>query len=103
MHFLQVLMIYGLLRRGNKIWTGSARNSEVDFVCKTPTGDMEYYQVAWQMTDEKTIEREFSALEKIKDNYPKYILTTDGFTQDRNGIRHLNVFHWLLNNKESQE
>ena len=63
---------------------------------------MEYYQVAWQMTDEKTIEREFSALEKIKDNYPKYLLTTDGFTQDRNGIRHLNVFHWLLNNKESQ-
>jgi predicted AAA+ superfamily ATPase len=102
-HILENIVFLELLRRGNKIWTGSARNSEVDFVCKTPTGDMEYYQVAWQMTDEKTIEREFSALEKIKDNYPKYILTTDGFTQDRNGIRHLNVFQWLLNNKESQE
>ncbi|MFM7089816.1 MAG: ATP-binding protein, partial [Bacteroidota bacterium] len=102
-HILENIVFLELLRRGNKIWTGSARNSEVDFVCKTPTGDMEYYQVAWQMTDEKTIEREFSALEKIKDNYPKYLLTTDGFTQDRNGIRHLNVFHWLLNNKESQE
>ena len=102
-HILENIVFLELLRRGNKIWTGSARNSEVDFVCKTPTGDMEYYQVAWQMTDEKTIEREFSALEKIKDNYPKYLLTTDGFTQDRNGIRHLNVFHWLLNNKESKE
>lgn len=102
-YILENVVFLELLRRGNKIWTGSARNSEVDFVCKTPTGDMEYYQVAWQMTDEKTIEREFSALEKIKDNYPKYLLTTDGFTQDRNGIRHLNVFHWLLNNKESQE
>ena len=101
-HILENIVFLELLRRGNKIWTGSARNSEVDFVCKTPTGDMEYYQVAWQMTDEKTIEREFSVLEKIKDNYPKYILTTDGFTQDRNGIRHLNVFHWLLDNKESQ-
>ncbi|MEY4048947.1 MAG: hypothetical protein RL284_2498 [Bacteroidota bacterium] len=101
-HILENVVFLELLRRGNKIWTGSDRNSEVDFVCKTPTGDMEYYQVAWQMTDEKTIEREFSALEKIKDNYPKYLLTTDGFTQDRNGIRHLNVFHWLLNNKESQ-
>jgi len=101
-HILENIVFLELLRRGNKIWTGSARNSEVDFVCKTPTGDMEYYQVAWQMTDEKTIEREFSTLEKIKDNYPKYILTTDGFTQDRNGIRHLNVFHWLLDNKESQ-
>lgn len=28
---------------------------------------------------------------------------TDGFTQDRNSIRHLNVFNWILNNKESQE
>ncbi|MDP4810048.1 MAG: ATP-binding protein [Saprospiraceae bacterium] len=102
-HILENVVFLELLRRGNKIWTGSDRNSEVDFVCKTPTGDIEYYQVAWQMTDEKTIEREFSALEKIKDNYPKYLLTTDGFTQDRNGIRHLNVFHWLLNNKESQE
>ena len=98
-HILENIVFLELLRRGNKIWTGSDRNSEVDFVCKTPTGDMEYYQVAWQMTDEKTIEREFSALEKIKDNYPKYLLTTDGFTQDRNGIRHLNVYHWLLNHK----
>jgi uncharacterized protein len=100
-HILENIVFLELLRRGNKIWTGSDRNSEVDFVCKTPTGDMEYYQVAWQMTDEKTIEREFSALEKIKDNYPKYLLTTDGFTQDRNGIRHLNVYHWLLNNKNA--
>ena len=100
-HILENIVFLELLRRGNKIWTGSDRNSEVDFVCKTPTGDMEYYQVAWQMTDEKTIEREFSALEKIKDNYPKYLLTTDGFTQDRNGIRHLNVYHWLLKNKNA--
>ena len=29
-------------------------DSEVDFVCKTKTGDIEYYQVAWQMTNETT-------------------------------------------------
>jgi hypothetical protein len=65
-------------------------------VCKTKTSDIEYYQVAWQMTNENTLEREFGALEKIKDSYPKYLLTTDGFTQNRNGIQHLNVFNWLL-------
>jgi predicted AAA+ superfamily ATPase len=85
-----------LLRRGNKIWTGTSRNSEVDFVCKTPDGEIEYYQVAWQLTSEKTEEREFGALEKIKDNYPKYLMTTDSFTQTRGGIIHLNVFNWLL-------
>ena len=95
-HILENVVYLELLRRGYKIWTGSSRNSEVDFVCKTPTGDIEYYQVAWEMSNEKTIEREFGSLEKISDNYPKYILTTESFTVNRSGINHLNVFNWLL-------
>jgi len=95
-HLLENVVYLELLRRGNKIWTGTTRNTEVDFVCKSPTGDIEYYQVAWQMTNESTVEREFGALEKIKDNYPKYLLTTDSFTQNRSGVKHLNVFNWLL-------
>jgi len=95
-HILENVVYLELLRRDNKVWTGTSRNSEVDFVCKNKTGDIEYYQVAWQMTSESTVEREFGALEKINDNYPKYLLTTDSFTQDRSGIRHINVFQWLL-------
>ena len=95
-HILENIVYLELLRRGNKIWTGTTRNNEVDFVCKSPTGDIEYYQVAWEMNTENTIEREFGSLEKIKDNYPKYLLTTDSFTQNRSGIIHLNVFTWLL-------
>lgn len=95
-HILENIVYLELLRRGNKVWTGTARNTEVDFVCKNPTGEIDYYQVAWQMTTESTLEREFGALEKINDNYQKCVLTTDSFTQNRNGIRHLNVFNWLL-------
>jgi hypothetical protein len=102
-HILENIVFLELMRRGNKIWTGTSRNSEVDFVCKTPRGDIEYYQVAWQISDKSTIEREFAALEKINDNYPKYLLTTDGFTQDRRGVKHLNVYNWLLNNNENQK
>lgn len=101
-HILENIVYLELLRRGNKIWTGTTRNTEVDFVCKTPTGDIEYYQVAWQMTSETTVEREFGALEKINDNYTKYLLTTDSFTQDRSGIKHLNVFNWLLDTDENK-
>ena len=96
-HILENTVYLELIRRGNKVWTGTARNTEVDFVCKNPTGDIEYYQVAWQMTSENTLEREFGALERINDNYPKYLLTTDSFTQNRSGIKHMNVFNWLLN------
>lgn len=95
-HILENIVYLELLRRGNKIWTGTDRNSEVDFVCKTAVGDINYIQVAWMLSDEKTIEREFGALEKIRDNYPKLLLTTDSFTQNRDGIKHQNVFHWLL-------
>lgn len=102
-HILENIVYLELLRRGNKVWTGTDRNTEVDFVCKTPTGDMEYYQVAWQMTDKSTVEREFGALEKVNDNYPKYLLTTDSFTQNRRGIKHLNVFIWLLKISEKQD
>lgn len=95
-HILENIVYLELLRRGNKIWTGTSRNSEVDFVCKTNTGNIEYYQVAWQMSNEKTEEREFGSLQKINDNYPKFLITTDSFTQSRAGIKHLNVFDWLL-------
>jgi len=95
-HILENIVYLELIRRGNKVWTGTARNTEVDFVCKNSSGEIDYYQVAWQMTDESTVKREFGALEKIDDNYPKYLLTTDSFTQNRSGIRHLNVFNWLL-------
>lgn len=95
-HILENIVYLELLRRGNKIWTGTSRNSEVDFVCKTTKGDIAYYQVAWILTDEKTRKREFGALEKINDNYPKFLLTLDNFTQDFHGIEHVNVFEWLL-------
>lgn len=96
-HILENVVFLELLRRGNRIWTGTTRNNEVDFVCRTKKGDIEYYQVAWQLASESTMEREFGSLEKINDNYPKFLLTTDSFTQSRSGIKHMNVFSWLLN------
>ena len=97
-HILENIVFLELQRRGYKIWTGTSRSTEIDFVCKNAIGDIEYYQVAWEISSENTLEREFSALEKLKDNYPKYLLTTDTFTQNRSGIKHLNVFNWLLGN-----
>jgi hypothetical protein len=95
-HILENIVYLELIRRGNKVWTGTARNTEVDFVCKNSLGNIEYYQVAWQLSSENTANREFGALEKINDNYPKYLLTSDSFTLNRSGIIHMNVFNWLL-------
>ena len=96
-HILENVVYLELLRRGYQVWTGRLRNNEIDFTTKNPMGEMEYYQVAWQLTGPGTEQREFKPLETLRDNYPKYLLTTDAYTQNQNGIIHQNVFQWLLN------
>ncbi|MBK8806729.1 MAG: ATP-binding protein [Bacteroidales bacterium] len=98
-HILENVVYLELLRRGYKIWTGTLRDAEIDFIVKNRTGEIEYYQVSWEFSNQETEKREFAALEKIKDNYPKYLLTTESFTQNRAGIIQKNVFEWLLERK----
>ena len=95
-YILENVVCLELFRRGYKVWTGALRNGEVDFTVKNRNGEIEYYQVAWEMSNPQTVAREFSSLEAIKNNYPKFLLTTDSFPQSRSGIIHKNVFDWLL-------
>jgi predicted AAA+ superfamily ATPase len=95
-HILENVVYLELLRRGYKIWTGTLRNGEIDFTVKNRNGEVEYYQVSWKTSNTETEEREFKPLETIKDNYPKFLLTTESFPQSRAGIIHKNVFEWLL-------
>ena len=95
-HILENIVYLELLRRGYKVWTGRLRNTEVDFTVKNRNGEIEYYQVSWEISNEETAKREFAPLEAIKDNYPKFLLTKDAFTQNRYGIIHKNVFEWLI-------
>jgi predicted AAA+ superfamily ATPase len=96
-HILENVVYLELLRRGYKVWVGSTRIGEVDFVAKNKSGNIEYYQVTWSLASHETEEREFKPLEGIRDNYPKYLLSADSFLQHRSGIIHRNVFDWLLN------
>ena len=98
-HILENVVYLELLRRGYKIWTGVYRDTEVDFVVKNRSGEIEYYQISWEISLPETANREFEPLEKINDNYPKYLLSTESFTQNRSGIIHKNVFQWLLDNE----
>jgi len=95
-HILENIVYLELLRRGYKVWTGRLRNTEVDFTVKNRDGEIEYYQVSWEISNKETEKREFAPLEAIKDNYPKFLLTKDAFTQNKSGIIHKNVFEWLI-------
>ena len=67
----------------------------VDFIANKD-GKKEYYQVAYLLSDEKVIEREFGAYKSVNDNYPKYVLSLDRINFSKDGIIHKNIIEWLL-------
>lgn len=95
-HKLENVVYFELLRRGGDVYAGKSGKGEVDFVVQKHDGNREYYQVAYTVNDEKTLKRELSSLEKIKDSYPKYLLTTDFDNVNYNGIQKINILDWLL-------
>jgi predicted AAA+ superfamily ATPase len=90
-HKIENVVYFELLRRGGKVFVGKNNQKEVDFVVQKPNNGREYYQVAYTVIDEKTMNREFSSLKSIKDNYPKYILTLDYDNAIIDGIHKLNI------------
>ena len=95
---LENIVALELLRRGYEITVGKINELEVNFVCEKK-GEIIYIQVSYLLASERTIDREFAALQAIADNYPKYVLSMDEFSLGRNGIKHLNIVDFLLGNE----
>jgi len=87
-----------LLRRGYKVCVGRVGEKEIDFVGEKD-GDKLYLQVCYLLGVASTIEREFSSLLEIKDNYPKFVLYKESsFKGNYEGIPAMKVEDWLLGN-----
>jgi hypothetical protein len=95
-HILENIVFLELFRRGYAIHIGKINSSEVDFVA-VKDGNTEYYQVAHDIRNKETFEREISPLNAIHDHNPKYILTRDYPPESsRNGVKVVNVLEWML-------
>jgi len=90
-------LVYIHLRRlGYSVSVGQLGAYEIDFVAEK-AGIKKYYQVAYQISDDKTFAREFGNLLKIKDNHPKYVISMDEMIRgDYQGIKHLELSEFLL-------
>ena len=94
-------MVY-LYARSKKyeVSVGRIGKLECDFILKDIWLNYSYVQVAYTiLNSEETENREYAPLEKIQDNFPKYVLTTDFLIQRRNGIIHANLMDFMRNNK----
>ena len=84
-----------LLYRGYDVRVGKTDDYEIDFVAYKGN-DILYVQVCYLLASPETIDREFGNLERIKDNYPKYVVSGDIPDFSRNGIKHCNIIKFLL-------
>lgn len=98
-HKLENVVYFELARRAGEVYAGKSDAGEVDFVAKYPDGKMEYYQVAFSVSDEKTLQRELSSLQRIHDSNPKFLLTMDYDTANIEGVQKVNIVDWILGTK----
>lgn len=95
-HALENVIYNELVNKGYDVYIGKTKTSEVDFIASNDKG-LKYIQVCYSLKDENTLKRELEALEEINDSYPKYIISIDQEDYGSNGIKHLNVFDFLMN------
>lgn len=94
---LENIVYNELINRNYEVYIGKTKNGEVDFLAKKD-GNIKYIQVTYEMKgNDDTIEREFGAYKSIEDNYPKYVISLDKIDLSREGIIHLNLIDFLLN------
>jgi predicted AAA+ superfamily ATPase len=84
-----------LLFCGYDVKVGTLSPEEIDFVC-TRGGEALYVQVAIELSNPETIIREFGNLLKIKDNYPKMVVSGErSFENSYEGIEHIYIRDFL--------
>lgn len=93
---LENVVYLELCRRGYSVNIGKTVNGEIDFVAEKQ-GDKIYVQVTKEIKTEETEKREYDRLLEIRDNYPKYLLTTDNFAGGNyEGIKTMHIADFLL-------
>ncbi len=93
--FLENIIYNELLIQGFTVFTGKTFKGEIDFVAVKEQKKC-FIQVAYLLSSEETIKREFGAFEKITDASPKYVLSLDRIDLSHDGIEHLNIVDFLL-------
>ena len=96
---LENILFCYLKSKDYKLSVGKIGNLECDFIVRQNVDDYFYIQVAMTIAEQSTEEREYRPFTQIRDNFPKYLFTTDTLLQKRDGILHLNMIDFIKENK----
>ena len=94
---LENVVYLHLRMAGYSVTVGQEGNKEIDFIAQK-SGEKIYVQVAYMLTNEGTISREYGNLLEISDNFPKYVVTMDELTEisTYKGINRMHVKDFCL-------
>lgn len=93
---LENVVYNDLIFKGYEVYIGKTKKGEVDFVA-TKDKELRYIQVCYSLASKETNEREFGAYTGINDSYPKYVISMDEEDYSHDGIKHINIFDFLIN------
>ena len=85
-----------LISRGYEVFYEKLRDGEIDFTLVNGNKKC-FIQVSYYMENESTLNREYGAFDKVRDNSPKYVFSLDKKDTSRNGITDINIIDFLLN------
>lgn len=93
---MENIVFLHLKSRGYKMSIGYLQGQEIDFIAEK-NNERIYVQVTYLLSGKDTIEREFGNLMRIKDNYPKYVVSFDTFSTPNTykGIKHYTLLEFL--------
>ena len=93
---IENIVAIDLLRRGYELYAGVLYKKEIDFVA-IKRGEKLYIQVSNSIDDPDTFKREVDPLLRIRDAYPKILLTrTYQEAYQYEGVQIIDVADWLL-------
>lgn len=94
---LENVVYLHLRMAGYSVTVGQEGNKEIDFIAQK-SGEKIYVQVAYMLTNEETINREYGNLLQISDNFPKYVVTMDELTEisTYKGINRMHIKDFCL-------
>ena len=84
-----------LINKGYEVYIGKTKEGEIDFIA-SKNKDIKYIQACYDLSNEETRNREFKAFTNINNNYPKYIISTNKEDYSQDGIKHINIFDFLM-------
>lgn len=92
---LENIVYLELKRHRYEVLVGKEDDMEIDFIA-TRQDTKIYIQVTYLLATDQVIEREFSPLAKVKDNYRKLVISMDRMTiGNRDGIEWMNLIDFI--------